>query len=279
MPTNENDATPELAPIFLRAHARVKNEKQRRPNKWREPNKWANFALIFDCETTLDIRQNLTFLWWRFCELKNGVYVCQQEGVAYADTLDQSTVQLIRKYAQSLRSDVEEGCPADISVQSRTEFVDEIFWEALRAGALIVCFNAPFDLSRLVLEYRKARRKNSGWSMVLRRFDEGPDLFVPRLRIKPKDSRSAFINISGGDPKNRVIYGGRFLDLSVLGAAMRNKHMSLDGFLETFGLTGKLQHEPTGRITKKELEYGRHDVDRTVALLNTMKPEYDGFAL
>jgi hypothetical protein len=40
-----------------------------------------------------------------------------------------------------------------------------------------------------------------------------------------------------------------------------------------------LQHDPTGRVTRKELEYGRHDVDRTVALLNAMKLEYDGFAL
>ncbi len=54
--------------------------------------KWANFTLIFDCETTRDIRQDLNFLWWRFCELKNDVYVCQQEGVVYADDLDKPVV-------------------------------------------------------------------------------------------------------------------------------------------------------------------------------------------
>ena len=44
-------------------------------------------------------------------------------------------------------------------------------------------------------------------------------------------------------------------------------------------LEGKLKHEPTGRVTRKELEYGRHDVERTVALLNAAKLEYDGFSL
>lgn len=270
---------PELAPIFLRAHTRVKNEKSRTNNGRTKLRKWANFALVFDCETTLDVRQSLTFLWWRFCELKNGVYVCQQEGVVYADGLDHSAVKLIRKYAQSLCADVEDGCPRNISVQSRTEFVDGPFWEALRAGAVIVCFNTPFDLSRLALEYRKAQKKNSGWSMVFWKYNGKPDKLKPKVRIKPKDSRAAFIELAGGDPNNRTVYRGRFLDLNVLGAAMRSKHMKFDGFLETFGLTGKLQHEPTGRVTRKELEYGRHDVDRTVALLNAMKHEYDGFLL
>ncbi len=40
-----------------------------------------------------------------------------------------------------------------------------------------------------------------------------------------------------------------------------------------------MDHEPTGRITKKELAYGRRDTERTVALLNAMKREYDGFPI
>lgn len=271
--------TPELAPIFVRAHTRVKGEKARTAREGTTSTKWATFALVFDCETTRDVHQNLNFLWWRFCELKGGAYICQQEGVVYADGLDRKAVKLILDYAHTLRADVEKGCPQNISVQSRTEFVNGLFWEAIRAGAVIVCFNAPFDLSRLALEYREARSKNSGWSMVMWRYDGKPDKFKPKLRIKPKDSRSAFIDLAGGDPNGRAVYRGRFLDLSVLGVAMRSKHMTLDGFLETFGLTGKLQHEPSGRVTKKELEYGRHDVDRTVALLNAMKHEFDSFPL
>jgi hypothetical protein len=281
--SEEDDAfgkiLPELAPIFLRVHTRVANEKPRKDGEGKLPDKWANFALVFDCETTTDIRQDLNFLWWRFCERKESIYVCQQEGLVHADNLDSKSIQLIRNFANKKRAEVEDGCPEDILVRSRTEFVDGEFWEAIQAGAVMVCFNAPFDLSRLALEYREAQSKNTGWSMVLWTRKGGSDIFRPKLRIKPKDSRSAFISLAGGDPNNRVIYRGRFLDLSVLGWALRNRHMTLDGFLDSFGLEGKADHEPTGRVTKKELAYGRRDVERTLALLNAMKGEYDGFPL
>lgn len=110
-------------------------------------------------------------------------------------------------------------------------------------------------------------------------YEGNPDKPKPWIRIKPKDSRSAFVNLVGGDPENRVVYGGRFLDLSVLGWALRNQHMTLDGFLNSFGLKGKLKHEPTGCVTSGELRYGRRDVERTMALLNAMKREYDGFPI
>lgn len=270
---------PEPAPVFVRVHTRVKNERPPGSGEYKLHDKWAPFALVLDCETTIDIRQDLNFLWWRFCELKSNKYVCQEEGVVYADELDKASVNLIRAFARTKQADVEDGCPETISVKSRSEFVNGEFWEALRAGAVIVCFNAPFDLSRLALEYREAQSKNTGWSMVMWRHRGKPDKFKPKLRIKPKDSRSAFISLAGGDPNNRVIYRGRFLDLSVLCWALRNKHLTLDGALASFGLKGKMKHEPAGRVTKKELRYGRRDVERTVALLNNMKREYDGFPL
>jgi hypothetical protein len=268
---------PELAPVFVRAHTRVKG-KRRRAGAARLSG-WANFALVFDCETTTDLREDLTFLWWRFCELKGDTYVCQREGVVHADTLDATSVNLIQTFARGRRADAEDGCPSDILVESRTEFVDGRFWEALRMGAVIVTFNAPFDLSRLALEFPRAQSKNTGWAMVLWKYHGKPDKLKPKLRIKPKDSRAAFINLAGGDPTNRLVYRGRFLDLSVLGWALRNKHLDLNGFLRSFGLRRKMHHEPTGRVTPRELAYGRRDTQRTLELLNAMKREYDGFRL
>ena len=282
-PTKEKhlprEIQPEQIPVFVRSHTRVRNEKPRKDGEGRLPDKWANYALVFDCETTTDIRQDLNFLWWRFCERKQDTYVCQQEGLVYADALDPKSIDLIQRYANNRKADAEDGCPKDILAQSRTAFVDGEFWTAVQAGAVIVCFNAPFDLSRLALEYREARNKNTGWSMVLWRYKGKPDKLKPKLRVKPKDSRSAFISFGGGDPNNRTVYRGRFLDLSVLGWALRNRHMTLDGFLNSFGLEGKIDHEPTGRITNKELAYGRRDTERTVALLNAMKREYEGFPI
>src|SRR5439155_6289849 len=116
---------PEITPIFVRVHTRVANEKPRKDGEGKLRDKWANFALVFDCETTTDIRQDLNFLWWRFCELKKDTYVCQQEGVVYADELDATSVELIRSFAErNPATKIEEGCPRDIRFESRTEFVD-----------------------------------------------------------------------------------------------------------------------------------------------------------
>src|SRR5437899_7714794 len=122
---------PEPTPIFVRVHTRVKNEKPSGGSQPKLPDKWAHFAMVLDCETTTDIRQDLNFLWWRFCELKNDAYVCQLEGVAYNDHLDKTAVTLIRSFARK-RADVEEGCPEEIQVSSRTDFANGVFWEAIR---------------------------------------------------------------------------------------------------------------------------------------------------
>jgi len=265
---------PELAPIYVRVYSRTKKKAKER---WKANTpKWANFALVLDCETTTDIRQELTFLWWRFCELKNDAYVCQMEGVAYNDHLGKDDVALIRSFARK-RADVEDGCPEEIQIGSRTEFANKVLWEAIRVGAAIVCFNSPFDLSRVSLKSRPAKLKNTGWSVTP--WPDDPDPFEPKpwIRIKPKDSRSAFMSLVGGDSSMRTNYSGRFLDLSVLGWALRNKHMDLNGFLKSFHLKPKADHEPTGLVTKAELKYGRTDTERTVELLNAMKHEYDGF--
>jgi hypothetical protein len=172
---------PELAPIVVRIHSRVRNEKAR-GRDWKTNNpKWANFALVLDCETTTDIRQDLTFLWWRFCELKNSVYVCQKEGVVYNDQLDKAAVALIRTFARK-RADVEDGCPDGIQVNSRTEFANGDFWEVVRAGAVIVCFNSPFDLSRLAVKFRSAKLKNTGWSATP--WPDEKDPFKPKPWIR-----------------------------------------------------------------------------------------------
>jgi hypothetical protein len=267
----------ELAPIFVRVYSRVRGKAPR--DQWK-PNdtKWANFALVLDCETSTDIRQDLTFLWWRFCELKNHAYVCQLEGVAYNDHLDQHAVALIRSFARK-RADVEDGCPEEIQVGSRTEFANGVLWEAIRTGAAIVCFNSPFDLSRISLKSRPAKLKNTGWSVTPWPDEADPFKPKPWIRIKPKDSRSAFISFVGGDPSMRLNYSGRFLDLSVLGWALRNQHKDLNGFLQSFQLKPKADQEPTGLVTEAELSYGRTDTERTVELLNAMKCEYDGFPL
>jgi hypothetical protein len=50
-----------------------------------------------------------------------------------------------------------------------------------------------------------------------------PNTFRPRVQLKPKDSKAAFIRLAGGDMTQPDYITGRFLDLKTLAWALRNK--------------------------------------------------------
>jgi hypothetical protein len=172
---------------------------------------------------------------------------------------------------------------------TRHQFMEQKLWPAaLNAGALIAGFNLPFDPSRLAVDCRQARRRNEGWSLVMSQ-DKDPftgrirdNPFQPRIRIQPRDSKSAFINLTGVSIRSKKqgrrlkqYKPGRILDLRTLGWALRNESFSLQRACKAFGVSGKLDHEPTGRITAEEIEYCRQDVRATTNLLNAMRAEAD----
>jgi hypothetical protein len=169
---------------------------------------------------------------------------------------------------------------------SRSAFVEKVMYVAIQAGAAIVAFNLPFDLSRMAVEYRVARGAGKrGWSFVLSRYwdkEKGvwlPNSFRPRVQLRPKDSKAAFIRLAGGD-MNQPYRLGRFLDLKTLVWALRNKSLSLDGACREFKVQGKLDHyEPSGRVTKEEIDYCRQDVRASVGLLNALLKEFRSYPL
>jgi hypothetical protein len=170
--------------------------------------------------------------------------------------------------------------------QTFTAFMEKVFWRAVRRGDLIVCFNSPFDLSRLSRDWRQSRK--GGFSLIMghrfwRRTHEWiVDPYRPVIRIEPKDARVAFITL--GRPKTASkkkknqkwdwSHSGRFLDVGTLLFSLFDKHMSLDAWCKHFGIAGKLadddgtMYEPSGRVTLKELAYCRNDVLKTQFLLN-----------
>jgi hypothetical protein len=295
----------EAMPIFLRVHTeilklpksrRAKTTKAKRESaaRQREPEpKWPEYALVIDCETTVDTRQALTFASYRFCQAAaNGQYLCLEEGFFFADDLpetDPNALAVLRRYVQKIKADTPQGYSDRLRLLSRSQFMEQIFWKAAGlAGALVTGFNLPFDLSRLALDNRIARHRNEGWSLVMfqdtdpksGKVRENP--FRPRVIITPKDSKAAFIRFAGiskrsKKTKQRLIpyTAGRFLDLRTFGWALRNQPYSLQSACEDFGLPGKLDHKPTGGVSAEEIEYCRQDVRATVALLNEMRTEFD----
>ena len=269
--------------LYLRAHIVVSDktnepaEQSKKPSRSIKP--WPEFALVWDTETTLDLEQTLNFGVWRFCQLQGTEYVTVQEGLFYRDGLDPKDVQKILAYKQRHLADQRlSAAVEELTVLPRAEFIERVFWESVRAGALIVGFNLSFDISRIAVHWTTAR--NGGFSFVLSQLSEKhvENVHRPRIRIAPLNGVAERIELTAVRRKDEQCRWrrGRFLDLHTLAFALTDTSYSLAGAVKTFGSQPeKMEHEPTGRVSEKEITYARQDVRATLGLLNALKQEYE----
>jgi hypothetical protein len=163
-------------------------------------------------------------------------------------------------------------------VLSRAAFVEKVFWESVRAGALIVGFNLSFDISRIRVRWTAAR--NGGFSFVLSQLSGKrlKNIHRPCVRIAPLNGVAEHIELTAVRRKDEQYRWRRFrpLDLHTLAFALTDNSYTLSGAIQTFGSKPeKMEHEPTGLVTGEEIDYGRGDVRATVGLLNALKHEYE----
>ena len=275
--------------IYLRAFAVQLANRQRKNGRQDDSPKWPHCTLILDCESRITPDQTLTFGFWRFCELRDDQYVCSEEGVFHHDHgLSASEFEFLRKWTRTTKPETTPDGSPRLRLYSRSKFVHEVLGIAIQAKALIVCFNAGFDLSRLAVDWETAA--NGGWSLILSQWRNRetralqPNKYFPRIVIKALNSKAAIIHSTRApmsEPgkesgKAKLWPAARFLDLRTLLWALRNKSYSLKSACKEFGIPGKLEdHNPSGRVDLAEVEYCRQDVRATVGLLNAAKQEYD----
>src|SRR5215472_18575713 len=102
--------------VFLRAHTELVRQHKSK-GKFNEKSKtvarWPKFALVIDCETTIDERQALTFGCYRFCRAENdGTYTTLEEGFFYPDELQEiakDSVSTIQQYVRAHKAETPEG--------------------------------------------------------------------------------------------------------------------------------------------------------------------------
>jgi hypothetical protein len=234
---------------------------------------------VWDTETALDLEQTLNFGVWRFCQLEGTEYVAVQEGIFYRDGLPAKDIQTILAYKRKHLADhLSDGANAKLLVFSRADFVEKVFWESVRAGALVVGFNLSFDISRIRTRWTAAR--NGGFSLVLSELSERrlKNIHRPSIRISPLNGVAEKIELTAVHRKDEQERWrrGRFLDLHTLAFALTDNSYSLADAIQAFGSKPeKMEHEPTGLVTEEEIDYARQDVRATLGLLNALKREYE----
>src|SRR5258705_3329144 len=157
--------------IYLRAHTTKETDKAREKQKRSDSSvpKWPEHALIFDTETRTDVHQDLMFGFYRVCRLVGDVYLCESEGIVYSEAITKEEMNQIGTFGSSTLSDVEvKQFPPETRLQvhrSFPEFVQKVFWPAVRKGWLISGFYLAFDLSRLSRGWRRSRK--GGFRLIL----------------------------------------------------------------------------------------------------------------
>jgi hypothetical protein len=269
--------------LYLRTHVVVTGEGSEQPKhaakRSRSPKLWPDYALVWDTETMLDLEQTLNFGVWRFCQLEGTEYVAIQEGIFYRDGLSAKDIQTILVYKRKHLADhLADGDDRELLVLSRADFVEKVFWESIRAGALIVGFNLSFDISRIRTRWTTARK--GGFSFVLSELNDTrvKNIHRPSIRISPLNGVAEKIELTAvrrKDEQHRWRHA-HFLDLHTLAFALTDQSYTLSGAIETFdSQPQKMAHEPTGLVTKEEIAYARQDVRATLGLLNALKREYE----
>ena len=281
----------EYRDIFLRAHTSKHTDRVHENRNRGDPSvpKWPEYALIIDSETRTDVHQDLMFGFYRICRLVGDVYLCESEGIVYSEAITKEELNRIGIFVSDTLADVEvKQFPPETRLRvhrSFPEFMNKVFWAAVRKGWMIVGFNLAFDLSRLSRGWRRSRK--GGFRLILSlQLDHKngtwiPHPYRPELNLDAKDARTTFI--SRGIPrfrKDEWRNPGRFLDVGTLLFSLFDKHTSLDQWCAEFQRKGyaidrKLAHEPSGRVTQEELRYCRQDVKITQQLLNAAKREFE----
>jgi hypothetical protein len=287
--------TAEVNDLVLRVHTKLADDSAQKEywkEHWRKKSKkhcvkWAKRALVVDCETTTqELGQRLNFGFYQKCELKNGSYQPIEEGVIVADDLERrlgkDAIELLEICAHNEKSSSVCGRFAKIRIYTRSEWIEKVFfpWAVLRKAA-IVGANLAFDLSVLSIDYHDHKTENGFSSELASRYKGRENKRYPRLRDVPKNSRTAFLDLSGGTGpfKCGKRFRGRFLDVLTVGFAMRNAHFSLESACEEWKVEGKLDHTPKGKVTLDEIRYCREDVAATLRLLNAQRKEYETYPI
>jgi hypothetical protein len=99
--------------IFLRAHTECETPlNPRRSGLKAVSSSWPEFVLVLDTETTTDARQALTVGVFRFCRAIGERYVCIEEGLFYADELEDlqgDGLAILRHYASQHIAETPDG--------------------------------------------------------------------------------------------------------------------------------------------------------------------------
>jgi hypothetical protein len=261
--------------LFFRGHT----TPEVGPNEgWRPENATVpKHALIFHCATTNDERRDPLVGVYICAELRDGSYVAKEIGLFHRDG-HPDELRVLKRFVKD----------SVYELGTLEEFRRKIFLKYLKAGALVVAYDAPFQISRIAVKSNKSLKRRHAFSFYFRLFHDKktgtirPSGFEPGLLIESLDAAKAIyrpIKYKFHEQDAELEEEGgssvHVLDLKTLTAVLTGETYSLQTACEVFDAPASKARRTSFQVTKPAIERLLRDVTGELELLNRLQQELE----
>lgn len=264
--------------LFFRAHAIPVIPQNEYPSKRRASQ--PTDALIFHCVTTSDERRELLFGAYICAELEGSEYVPKEIGLFHRGGHPEELRALTRFVKNSV-----------YELGTLEEF-RRVFLKYLKAGARIVAYDAPSEISRIAIKWNRSRKRRHGFSFYFRLFQDHagkirPSGYEPGLSIESLDASKAIYRLikykfhemdAPREEEQERQSNVHVLDLKTLTAVLTGESYSFQSACDIFGVQASRRRKPISRVIRPAIECLLRDVTAELELLNRLKQEFDRHA-
>lgn len=235
-------------------------------------------VLLFHCATTADERQELVVGAYVCAELRDGQFVTKEIGLFHRDG-HPDELRVLERFVKG----------SAYELGTIEEFRRKFFLKYLKAGALIVAYDAPFQISRIAVKWNKSTRRRRAFSFYFRLFLDKktgklrPSGYEPGILIESLDATKAiyrlikykFHEMDGEREEEEKGPNIHILDLKTLTATLTGEAYTLSSAAKTFGVPASRSRKSRARVTKAIIESLLRDVTGQLELLNRHKREVE----
>src|SRR5262249_15684861 len=229
-------------------------------------------ALILHCVTTADHRKDLLIGAYICAQLKDAKYVASDIGLFCRDGYPEE-IRVLKRFVMG----------SDFDLGTGEEFRRRIFLKYLKAGARIVVYDAPLQMSRIAVKWNKSLKHRRAFSFYFRVFNDKttgrvrPSGFEPGISIESLDASKAIYRMIKNkfherdvEREEEQVSTIHILDLKTLTAVLTGETCSFQSACEVFGAPVTKARKLRSSVTKPAIERLLQDVSAALALLSRL---------
>ncbi len=221
-----------------------------------------------------DEKQDLLFGAYISAHLKDGQFIAEEIGLFYRDG-HPDELRVLKRFTKD----------SAFELGNIQEFRRKVFLKYLKAGSLIVAYDAPFEISRIAVKWNKSVKRRRAFSFYFRLFQDKktgtirPSGFEPGIAIESLDASKAIYRLikykfhekdSDGEEQQSNIH---ILDLKTLTGVITGEAYTLSSACEIFGAPASRAWKFRSRVTKPAIECLLKNVTGELELLNRLRLE------